>query len=272
MTTEKIESDTKNLYDYTNPTSVVGYVGQEIAELKSNEQPYLLILYGPPASGKTTILPKILDNFGLDKNYIYLSDDKFSYDTVQYKEMRKTDLTELQDLSAEELDDHPIIKHLQEEYNKIRKKAKQLLYMFMGLAFMYKYNVILEMTGVGLDWYMSTVIDEFYHYKYDIYLMYPFTTNEDLLYRRSIKRAFEEKRFPPMKYFKIAIDVSIKNFNKILDESNITKFKSILVYDTKRTAPDGHNLDEHIIFQYDRPDIVLDSEHFRKILVNSMKN
>ncbi|XWV26333.1 hypothetical protein QJ857_gp0741 [Tupanvirus soda lake] len=245
-----------NPYDYTNKSDVDRYVS-EVTNIKPAKYiPYLLILYGHPASGKTYAKNFIIEKLNLQDNYIYISEDRFAYDTIQYQQQKLVDLTDIKNISKNELENQDKIKFLQESYNRIRKQTKFLMYPLMGSTLMFKNNVILEITGVGLDWYMTTMIDEFYHYKYDVYVVYPFTLDIDFLFDRSITRGFEEKRFLPNKYFDIAVDRSTKNFQKIISEDNIKKFKEIYVYDTKNIDQKGTNIEDNILLHYVNGNIV----------------
>ncbi|XWV25072.1 hypothetical protein QJ856_gp0705 [Tupanvirus deep ocean] len=257
-------------YDYKNKMDVDRYVQQitnvEPASGSPSGRPYLLVLYGPPASGKTFAKKFIINKLGLSDNYIYISEDRFAYDTIQFNQLQSTDLSDLKNIPKYEIEKHEKIISLQEAYNSIRKQTKFIMYPLLGSALMFKTNVVLEMTGVGLDWYMATMIDEFYHYKYDIYVVYPFTYDIDFLFNRSVDRGFKEKRFLPSKYFAIAVERSMNNFQKILNDDNIKKFKEIYVYDTKNIDNKGNNIQDNILLHYVNGNIIKGSrENLLKI-------
>ncbi|AQN68762.1 hypothetical protein [Saudi moumouvirus] len=251
-----LDENTVEPYDYKNKMDVDRYVRQITNVEPASGKPFLLVLYGPPASGKTFAKKFIINKLGLSDNYIYISEDRFAYDTIQFNQLQSTDLSDLKNVPKHKVEKHEKITSLQEEYNSIRKQTKFIMYHLLGSAFMFKTNVVLEMTGVGLDWYMTTMIDEFYHYKYDIYVVYPFTYDIDFLFNRSVDRGFKEKRFLPSKYFVTAIDRSTNNFQKILNEDNIKKFKEIYVYDTKNIDSEGNNIKDNILLHYVNGNII----------------
>jgi hypothetical protein len=216
-------------YDYTTPEGVQEYIKFVQSKVTSYENPYLLILYGPPATGKTTAKNVALTELGLASDYVYISEDQFVYDTKQFQELtQRVNIEDLKNLPIEEIINNPEVQLLQQEYNRIRKSTKFLIHVFMGLALMYKYNVVLEMTGNALDWYVTHVVDEFAHYKYENYVVYPKNDNADELYKRSIERGFKEYRFIPSDYFYQTFERSRKNFSKLDDNQSYKKmFKDI---------------------------------------------
>lgn len=188
----------------------------------------------------------LIDKLNLSTDYIYISEDQFAYDTDQFNELKKNDLSDLVNIPSDQLEQGEKVIFIQEKYNQIRKHTIFIMYSLMGRiedwsqrltplgsALMFKKNVILEMTGLGLDWYMSTMIDEFHHYKYDINIVYPFTTNINFLYKRSIE-----------------------NFKKKLSENNINKFKKIFVYGTK-TLDFNKNANPNILYERDDKEVIV---------------
>ncbi len=252
-------------YDHTIKSEVNHYVGV-ITDVEPSIKPYLLILYGPPASGKTSAKNYIVDKLNLSTDYIYISEDRFAYDTKQFAELKSVDLTELRDISIDQFDNHPKVKFLEDSYNSIRKHTKFIMYPLIGSALMFKTNVVLEMTGVGIDWYMNTIIDEFYHYHYDIIIVYPFTSDTDFLYKRSVERGLKEHRFVPMKYFQIAVERSRENFRKILSDQHIKKFNKIYVFDAKTLNFLDPKSEPFILYESVNGDVINSDPYFQKLL------
>lgn len=165
------------------------------------------VLYGAPGSGKTFAIKD------LKPNYIYLSVD----DTKQFTSTKNVETN---------------IEIIQTSYKTISKHVSHIMHILFGLTCMYNYNVVLEMTGAGLDWYLIHFIDEFYHYKYNIMLSYFYTRNFDFLFERVEARSFDNYRFITKEHFMATYDRSTRNFKKILEENNIKKFSNIIVYDS----------------------------------------
>lgn len=167
------QSDNKdNLYDYTNSSEVLKYI-HSILPTTSSTKPYILVLYGPPGSGKTFSKKFVPNELNLDNNYVYFSEDEFAYNTKQFNKLKNSNADK---------------ETMQSEYNVIRKATSYIIYMMLGLALMYRFNAIIEMTGNGLNWYMTHLIDEFVHHKYDVHLVYPYVNNVDILIERAEKR------------------------------------------------------------------------------------
>lgn len=242
-----IEDDTK-FYDYTNSDEVLKYVSSVIPKENLNDKPYLLVLYGPPGSGKTYDKQFIIKKLKLCESYVYFSEDEYAYNTKQFNEIKNnTDLTNLKNLTQEELESNDVIMQLQNEYSKIKKATSNIIFMLLGLTLMYKHNAIIEMTGGGLGWYMTNIIDEFYHKKYDIKFVYPYVDNIDTLLERTRKRGFKEYRFLTEKYLRDTVKRSRDNFNKLIQSDDVKKFNEIIMYDVDKARD---NFEDSLIHQY----------------------
>lgn len=256
------EMDT-NYYDYTTRSDVLRYVNFMTENKTANEKPYLLILYGPPASGKTTAKKFMTKQLNLSNNYVYISEDQFIYDTIQYNEMKtKVHLDSIKDYAANELEHSSEVKFLQDEYNKIRKKTKLIIRSLADISMMFKYNIVLETTGAALDWFMTHLINEFHHSNYQIQLAYPYISNLDLLHQRSIERGFKEYRFTPKEYLTKVSPLSLKNFKIIILDNHLGKFKNIYVYDAEKVDIDGGNLKDLLLYYYSEGIVVIQNDHF----------
>ncbi|XWV26837.1 hypothetical protein QJ857_gp0213 [Tupanvirus soda lake] len=259
--TEKLYGYMKGGYDYTNAQDVLRYLDCRInntdclrnekgIKLESNEQPYLLVVYGPPASGKSYAKDLMIKEFGLSNNYVYIDVDQMVYDTDQFQHFKNTvDVSDLVNINSDDIDTHPKIQMMIETYRKIRSKTNFLLRIFLGIALMFNYNIVLETPGGGSDWF--NIAEELLNNKYDIYLVYPFTNNIEMLVQRSIKRGLAEHRFVQKKYLYDMARRSQKNFLRVLDPLNISKFRAIYVYETK---PNEFVLsDNNLLFAYVNP-------------------
>jgi hypothetical protein len=230
------------LFDYTDQNSTLKFI-QSILPAKPSDKPYVLILYGPPGSGKTFAKDLICGELNLDNNYVYFSEDYFAYHTVQFQELKKS-VTDT--LTQEEL---------QAKYNVIKKATSYIIYMLLGITMMYKYNAVVEMTGNGLGWYMTHVIDEFAHYKYGIHLVYPYIDDVNILIQRVEQRARVEFRSTPEQYVRTVFVRAKDNFIKLIESGTISKFDNIYVYN----ANGSNNLLDNLIYQYSNHTVLMDN-------------
>lgn len=246
-------------YDHTNSNDMIKYLNclingeqcedTKIEKKKSFDKPYLLILYGPPASGKTKARDLMINHLNLSNNHIQIDVDKFVYDTDQWKEfISKINKEKITGLQISEIDQNDKVKLIQSEYKNIRSKTSNMIHILMGIALMYNYNVTIEMSGRGLDWYMTHIIDEFIHSKYDIYLVYPYTNNLDILYQRAMKRAEKEYRYVNKNFIDEASKAAKENFNKIIDQKD--KFNGIIVYDIEKININDKEFEDSILLEY----------------------
>jgi GTPase SAR1 family protein len=243
-------------FDINDPQQTLLYINHCISGVKPSAKPKLIILYGPPGSGKTFIKNKYVKNVS---EYIYLSEDEYARNTVQYDIIRKIDTSELKNIDPSEIENNELVKNIMSSYKKIKGIASNITYVLTGLCLMYKYNCILEMTGVGLDYYLNAIIKEFKHSRYKIKIIYPFTSDTKLLHDRINKRSLEENRFLPISYINIATVKPIINFKKILYDDEINKiFNTIIVIDAK-------NYDK-ILYNKTNQQLVNFDNNFAKIL------
>jgi hypothetical protein len=252
---EKINSYLRGGYDYMDASDVIRYLDCRInnnnclknekgTKLVYNTQPYMLVVYGPPASGKSRAKELMIKEFGLADNYINIDVDQLVYHTNQFQNFKNnTDISDLTNITPNDLDDNPKIQKIIENYKNIRSKTSFFIKVFIGIALMFNYNIVLETTGGGSDW--SNIADDVLNYKYNIYLVYPYTDNIELLINRSISRGLEEHRFVTKKYFYEIFKKSRKNFLRVTEPNNIIKFKAIYVFDASKTS-----FDNSILFKY----------------------
>ena len=254
----------KGGYNYQDAMDILRYIGCIINDtncnihekgnkIQSNEKPYLLILYGPPACGKTFSGEFIIKKLNLKNNYINLNVDQFVYDSNQFQES-KIDLTKFQNITIDEIDKNPQLQLIEDNYRKIRLKTDFLLQILKNISIMFKYNVVLETTGGAIDFYFKYIINDYYYKKYNIYLVFPYTNNINILFDRSIERGLKECRFVPKEYFKFNFMKSQKNFLKVINKDNIIKFNGIYVYDIKKFDYQKEDFCDSILFKYEKID------------------
>jgi predicted ABC-type ATPase len=207
------------LYDYDDPKSVLEFINYRISNISSCVNPILLILYGPSGTGKSTILPYVTKKMNINDNYLFLSTDDLIMNTVQYNELRKTDISNKT--------------FLEESYHKIRERVKHIRYMLMGLSIMFKYNVVMEFTGTGFKWYIENMVTNYKYSGYRVELCYPLITNIQELIDRINKRGQYEFRFVPDKLVEKSYKMSIINFIDMMKGKYDNIINRIVVYDDK---------------------------------------
>ena len=248
-------------YDYTSPSDSLRYLeciltnsnctsietGQN---MEQNINPYILVVYGPPASGKTTAKNLMINKFNLSDNYVDINVDKFVYDTDQFNDFIKTiDLTPVKTMSIDEIDLYDPVQKLNQNYQLIRSRTAPLLKILIGFAIMFKYNIVLETPGGGNEW--KNIVEELLKHNYSAYIVYPYTNDINMLIDRSIKRGVTEYRFLTKQYMQNMVSRSIKNFYTFITDSNImSKFKEIIAYDTSKIKLSDDSFDDVILFNY----------------------
>lgn len=222
--TEQSEIENSNLsYDYKNKNDVIKYINC-IANVEPSCNPCLIITYGPYGSGKTYNKEAIASLYNINNNFMFVSVDKFVNETKQFIKLKSTMLNTV--LSSDE------ISLIKKEYFKIKKSVSRLLHILIGIALMYKYNIVLETSGANFAWYMTHYVNEFFYYKYKIYLHYFYTDNVTVLYNRVVGRDSIEHVFIDSCFIDKTLKQGLYNFNKIiLSKQNINKFNAIYVYD-----------------------------------------
>lgn len=208
-------------FDCDDPAQTLNFVKENVKNIYM-DNPTLVVLYGPPGSGKTFYKDKIAEQ--LKNNFIYMSEDYYAYNTIQYKKILNINIDDIQNStfraydkhSIESIEDTEIYKKLQKKYLKIKKRVSHMSNIFTGISLMYGYNVILEMTGAGLDFYVHQIINEFKHYGYILKLYYPYTTEKNKLFERTVERGFTDKRFIPKNILMLHLSVLLKTSIRLL--------------------------------------------------------
>jgi hypothetical protein len=186
-------------YDYTSVDQVLGYVSKKIKNVKltgEQDHRYCLILFGPPASGKSRSVEHAINLINKDRNsnlvrenFFELSIDDFVEDTFEWNISRKNTLKNITD-----------IQHNQYLYKNIRSDINQIFELFMHCCLLLKLNFTLESTGTNFQWNIEKIKElkkEFgksnnnnlENYGYNIVLMYPYTENLDILLERAEQRS-----------------------------------------------------------------------------------
>lgn len=141
--------------------------------------PTAIVTYGPPASGKSTIL------------------DKFLYENPELGKKDQYANTGIDDI-VESMDSYQdLVKKVDplEAYNACRIQVDQLSTLILESALVKKVNVLFETTGNSIEWLKFTV-EKFKRAGYRVVLLYPYVEDEilhDRLNERNSKQSRQVK-------------------------------------------------------------------------------
>ncbi|NBO56853.1 MAG: hypothetical protein EBU84_20170, partial [Actinobacteria bacterium] len=224
-------------FDSSDFDSIMNYILDKLSNkiknksipVVSQEQKHLIMLYGPPASGKSIAKNIMLYKLNIDsENYIDINLDDIIGDDETYKKtidtLKKYDLTMKIEQQATEV------------YSNTRKKANLVFELLLFITRLYDISLVVEVTGSSLCamvWW-DKILSFFKSKDYIISLIYPFVTNEETLISRAQQRGKNIYRFISDEIMINSILGAKKNINKILEES-ITNalFDNIYIYNNE---------------------------------------
>jgi hypothetical protein len=224
---------------------------------------YFVILYGPPASGKTIARKiachKIKELFGenMSMEKIYESFIDTGIDEIAY-EVEKDD-KKLKDrliinLNSIVPDAKNNMRTVTEKINELADSSfrlyrenrpdylSELLYYFA--VFLGK-NIFFE-TSTGDPVYINNVAKSLGYYGYTPIFIYPFINDVNILYKRSIERGLKEGRFLKCSNYGLVEQMTgcLKNYS--VNVENISKFKNYLIFQYDA------NMNNDIFFEMNR--------------------
>jgi hypothetical protein len=206
---------------------------------------YIVILFGPPASGKTLArkiacykIKKIFkEELGCEE--IFNSFIDTGVDEITYKSIPKNSDKNISELLIENmkkllekrdnLDEKTFIKKNINEFvtssfkiyseNRADIISELLLYFSLYL----NKNIFFE-TSSGEPIYLENLIKIFDYFNYIPILIYPYITNVEILFDRSICRGIKEGRFLELNFLSKSVISNLKNYKKIkkilIDKNN----------------------------------------------------
>lgn len=221
---------------------------------------YMVILYGPPSSGKTLARKiacrKIKEEFSEENftekqifnSFIDSGVDEIIYDFVSKDQ---TDQKSTQELMKEkygtinknitESDIKQLVKenivniaeNSFEEYKKNKTKGDSISDMVKFLSVFLGMNLFIETASWNSN-YWNKFLGAFESYGYIPIVIYPFTTKSELLYNRSIDRGIKEYRFLTYDRIKTMAEQAKDNFMSAINNIRLiyTKDLYVFVYDT----------------------------------------
>jgi hypothetical protein len=296
----------KLTYDPLNFESFIKYITNKYEctgkNIKTTNK-YFVILYGPPASGKTLakkIATQIIkNNFDeqLGNEDIFKTFIDSSVDELTYDKLVNGTTTSVIDLLLETLNKkiitenidknklRPFINDIVDDTFKIYKenRADSLSELMIFLASFLNKNIFFETSTAGLS-YIHGLLDILTWHNYKPILIYPYTNDVRLLYERSIDRGLKEGRFLKC-YTAFGLNtIYDKNVNTYNEEIVTKKFmdphKIFLIYrynaNIEKDDYDSFNkfnfekLDTYFLSSYFKNDGKIITEKFTNIIDNKI--
>ncbi len=183
-------------------------------------KPLLLILYGPPGSGKSFLLNKVREYIDIPNDFISLKSGTFVYNNPEYKD-------ELATLN------NPSVKVLQNLYDKYSWNSYKLFQQTIGEALVQKKNVILEVAGRNVEW-LRQYIKLLKTSNYEIKILYPYLTSFGELSERIKSRKNQTPL--PLDYAEIVFKGANKRFKELV-EMYSQFITDIYVMDNSQKSP-----------------------------------
>ncbi len=195
---------------------------------KQPVRPYFIITYGPPGSGKSSVLDSVLKDLGiLRKNVVEVLVDEVIQRSPRYLD----DVAAIVTQHAESMERERSLTaaYFKYRYSSADAIADGILYR----AFIERYDVIWETTGNDVSWILKT-INEARREGYAIVVVYPFVTLGQLL-SRVMSRASSNPvnpRLPDTAYITANFHNAQRNFETIVGASDMA-----LVYQNETPSP-----------------------------------
>ncbi|AGF84906.1 hypothetical protein QJ854_gp876 [Moumouvirus goulette] len=239
-----------------NFDSLVDYLQQTYGKATTQtEKKYLVILYGPPASGKSisryiachwikTLFEEPSNIEDIYKSFIDTGIDDITYETESETGKRVIEL--LKENLNDKLGGDKTIENAKRNIADLASSSwniyknyrpdyvSELLYYF---AIFLNKNIFIETTGSGTE-YLNRIIDMLSYYEYIPILIYPFINDVKIIYDRSIQRGLTEGRFLRCDTpFGLAsqMRISFSNYPKMKDI--LDKYNNYLIHQYNSNFP-----------------------------------
>lgn len=205
----------------------------------SKKEKHLIMLYGPPASGKSIAKKIMLSKLKIgDSDYIDINLDDIIGDDRKYKyelNALKEEHVSYGNTNPVPCDD--IKKRATNLYFSIRKKANLVFELLVYISRLYDISLVVEVTGgtyCSMVWW-DNILSFFKTKKYTISLIYPFEPNVNELVSRADKRGRKIFRFVSPKDIRESIEGANMNMKSILSSTKTMfhRFDNIYIYTNK---------------------------------------
>jgi hypothetical protein len=199
----------------------------------SKKEKHLIMLYGPPASGKSIAKKIMLSKLKIgDSDYIDINLDDIIGNDRRYKSEIEALKKEHGNTSADPSED--IKKRATNLYFSIRNKANLVFELLVFITRLYDISLVVEVTGgtyCSMVWW-DNILRFFKTKKYTISLIYPVVTDVNKIVSRADERGKEIFRFVSSDTIRQSIEGAKKNIKSIIDDSRamFRKFDNIYIY------------------------------------------
>ena len=191
-------------------------------------KPIMLVSYGPPGSGKSSLLKKVFPYFNHDEHVCHHQLDSFiriNVDDIinRFDEFTNVTSEQLEMYKHRQISFNQMIDSVSNIYFELRPEADTISTDFFMRSILSKYNIIYETTGNNIDW-LSKDIKLAKENGYLIYLFYPFVPKLADLQKRAIVRAKKEGRYPGKKFIETSYIKALENFPETVMQSDRSIF------------------------------------------------
>lgn len=183
---------------------------QKAFEGKEPSPPKFFLTFGPPGSGKSTILAKLLEQFKINEDdLVQVLVDNFVEQAPGYLD----DVKAIVDMKLSEKEQSQKLTEVYFRYRKSYGDAVSDGVLYQALA--KKFNIVWETTGNSIEYAIKTIYEARLN-GYLVFLIYPFVETENLK-ERAKKRAKTSKnpRLPDEAFIASSVIKAQKNFKTI---------------------------------------------------------
>lgn len=196
----------------------------------SVKQKHLIMLYGPPASGKSIAKQIMLSKLSIEPDdYIDINLD----DIIGEDETYQTTIEALkkEHNNSSDTPSSSIKKKATDIYFEIRDKANLVFELLVFITRLYDISLVVEVTGgtlCSMVWW-DKILSFFQSKNYTISLIYPVVSDVNTIVSRADKRGREIFRFVPPEAILQSIEGAKKNIKRIL-RLPLNRFNNIYIY------------------------------------------
>jgi len=185
-----------------------GYMHDQLQD-KACNNPHFYITYGPPASGKATIMEKVLEKHGKTKeSVVEINVDDIVKNYNPYKEQRRN--------LNKRYSEHP--KDLKNKYQTLYMSCRKVLAdeasdTLLDKALLRRHDIVWETNGKNIAWTVKEAV-RIRKLGYEIVLVYPYVMRGSL-----VKRANERKtqESAPAEEIILAADLAQTHLPKLIN-------------------------------------------------------
>ena len=197
----------------------------------SAKEKHLIMLYGPPASGKSIAKQIMLSKLSIaPDDYIDINlDDIIIGDDETYQTTIET--LKKEHNNSSDTPSSSIKKKATDTYFEIRNKANLVFELLVFITRLYDISLVVEVTGgtlCSMVWW-DNIMSFFQSKNYKISLIYPVVSDVNTIVSRADKRGKDIFRFVPPEAIQESIEGAKKNIKRILGLP-LNRFNNIYIY------------------------------------------